>query len=104
MQTRVASPLLFLLFCAVPLAAQDVYLPSATVSAPVAIKTTRPQFPNDGNIRRVTGDVKLQVDVRPDGTVGTVALVKSMDAGFDEEAVKAARQWLFRPGLKDGRP
>ena len=44
----------------------------------------------------------------PDGTVGQVQVVKSLDAnhGLDNEAIAAAKQWLFRPGrLKsDGRP
>jgi TonB family protein len=53
---------------------------------------------------RVTGNVTLQVDVRPDGTVGTVALAKSLHPGLDEEAAKAVKQWQFVPGEKDGQP
>jgi TonB family protein len=38
--------------------------------------------------------------VLPDGSVGRVAVVKSLDGSFglDAEAVKAARQWRFTPG------
>ena len=40
----------------------------------------------------------------PDGTVGTVAMVKSLDAELDKSAVDAARQYRFTPGTKDGKP
>jgi len=38
------------------------------------------------------------------GTVGDVEIVKSLDPvfGLDQEAVKAAKQWLFRPGTRFG--
>lgn len=39
------------------------------------------------------------------GDVGDVEVTRSLDKeyGLDEEAVKAARQWKFEPGTKDGR-
>jgi TonB family protein len=42
----------------------------------------------------------------PDGTVGDVHVIRSLDPvfGLDQEAIKAARQWRFVPGLKDGQP
>ena len=45
--------------------------------------------------------------VQAEGTVGPdVKVVRSLDPklGLDQEAVKAARQWLFKPGMKDKRP
>jgi TonB family protein len=44
--------------------------------------------------------------VTVDGTVTDVRIVRSLDGrlGLDEEAVKAARQWRFRPGLLNGQP
>ena len=42
----------------------------------------------------------------PDGTVGDVRITRSLDPdfGLDEEAIKAARQWLFEPGTRFGAP
>jgi TonB family protein len=42
----------------------------------------------------------------PDGTVGRVAVVRSLDStfGLDQEAIKAAKQWRFRPGTRLGEP
>jgi TonB family protein len=42
----------------------------------------------------------------PDGTVGDVRITKSLDPvfGLDQEAIKAARQWRFKPGMRLGQP
>ena len=92
------------LLAVLPAAAQDVYLPSDQVTAPTATKTTKPAYTSEAMLRRIQGSVVLQVDVLPDGTVSTVALVKSLDPGLDEEAVKAVKQWRYSPGLKNGKP
>jgi TonB family protein len=42
-----------------------------------------------------------------DGKVGTVTVARSLDGGtfgLDQEAVKAAKQWTFKPGRKNGKP
>lgn len=48
----------------------------------------------------------MECVVGPDGTVGDVQVVKSLDKehGLDDEAVKAAKQWRFNPGRRDGKP
>ena len=104
MRIRFISAACLALFSTLPLAAQDAYLPSDTVSKPVVKKMVQPQYTSEAMKRRIVGEVTLQLDVRPDGTVGTVALVKSLFQDLDEEAVKAAKQWQFAPGEKDGKP
>jgi TonB family protein len=44
--------------------------------------------------------------VKPDGSVGDVKVVRSLDStfGLDHEAMKAARDWRFRPGMRQGEP
>jgi protein TonB len=48
----------------------------------------------------------LDTVVLADGTVGDVRVARSLDAvnGLDRQAVKAMKQWRFKPGLKDGKP
>jgi TonB family protein len=55
---------------------------------------------------KVQGSVWVQCIVQPDGTVTNATVVRSLDSrfGLDEEAVKAARQWRFRPGTRMGQP
>jgi len=50
--------------------------------------------------------VLLSAVVLEDGTVDDVAVIRSLDTkyGLDGQAVKAAKQWLFSPGMKDGKP
>jgi periplasmic protein TonB len=55
---------------------------------------------------RIQGIVVLECVVETDGTVGEVKVLKSLDAtyGLDDEAVKATRQWHFKPGMRKGKP
>ena len=53
----------------------------------------------------IEGEVVLDVVVKSDGAVGDVKVTQSLDAvyGLDQEAIKAMKQWQFKPGMKDGR-
>jgi protein TonB len=55
---------------------------------------------------QIEGLVELEGTVALDGTMQDVRVVKSLDSslGLDDEAVAAARQWLFRPGMRQGKP
>ena len=54
---------------------------------------------------KVQGSVWLECIVMPDGSVGDVKVTRSLDPifGLDQEAIKAAKQWRFRPGHAPGR-
>ena len=109
MRFRLAMAVCVSLFWALPAAAQDVYLPSDRVTTPKVVKTSKPIYTTEAMLRRLTVEggsvaVVLQVDVRPDGTVGTVALVKSLNPDLDRLATEQVRKWVFTPGEKDGTP
>jgi len=46
----------------------------------------------------------VEAVVREDGSVGRVRVVRSLDRtfGLDEEALKAVKNWRFRPGKRQG--
>jgi len=55
--------------------------------------------------RKVEGSVFLEVVVKADGTVDDkVRVTKSLDPDLDQQAIKAAKQWTFKPGTIDGKP
>jgi periplasmic protein TonB len=82
------------------------YRPGNGVTTPVVLREVKPQYTSDAMRAKVQGAVQLECVVRTDGTVGDVKVVRSLDPvfGLDLEAMKAARQWRFRPGMRQGEP
>ena len=83
-----------------------IYQPGNGVSVPVLIREVKPQYTSDAMRAKIQGTVVLECIVRPDGTVSDIQVQRSLDPtfGLDQEAVKAARQWRFRPGIRMGEP
>ena len=82
------------------------YEPGNGVTSPVPVRQVRPQYTNAAMTARLAGSVIVECVVMPDGSVTDVRIVRSIDPrhGLDEEAVRAARQWRFRPGTLNGEP
>lgn len=80
------------------------YQPGNGVSTPRLLKIVQPQYTADAMRAKVQGVVVLECIVMPDGTVGETRVKKSLPFGLDEEAIKAARQWRFSPGVRQGEP
>ena len=80
--------------------------PPSGVTLPRVVKDVRPFYTSDAREQRIEGKVLLDVVVRDDGSVGDVTVKQSLDAvyGLDDEAVKAAKQWQFKPAEKNGKP
>jgi TonB family protein len=72
----------------------------------VLIRSVKPQYTSQAKERSVQGAVTLNILVMPDGTVGDATVAKSLDRqyGLDDQAILAARYWLFQPAIVDGRP
>ena len=83
---------------------EGVVRPGGSVSSPEIIKEVRPDYTADAMRAQVQGVVEVEAVVQVDGTVGLVRVVRSLDKehGLDDQAVKAVKQWRFRPGKKDG--
>ena len=74
------------------------------VSAPEVTYEARPHYTAEAMDQKIQGSVEMEAVIESDGTVGEVKVVRSLDAefGLDEEAAKAVKKWLFKPGKKDG--
>ncbi len=83
-----------------------VYQPGNGVSLPRLLREVKPAYTSDAMRAKIQGTVLLQCVVKPDGFVGDVQVVRSLDStfGLDGEAIKAARQWRFAPGTRLGEP
>ena len=103
MRMRIAAASVLVVSLSLPLAAQDVYRVSEQVTQPKLVEMSRPQYGLWVG-KQLAGVVRLEIDVMPDGTVGTVALIKSSGSELDEVAVDAAKRIRFTPGAKDGKP
>ncbi|MDP1568818.1 MAG: energy transducer TonB [Vicinamibacterales bacterium] len=82
------------------------YRPGSGVTVPRLVRDVKPQYTADAMRAKVQGTVLLECVVMPDGSVGDVQVVRSLDAvfGLDQEAIRAARQWRFMPGTLKGDP
>jgi beta-N-acetylhexosaminidase len=76
------------------------------VVPPVVARERKPNYTRAAMEAKIAGSVQIECVVLADGSVGEVRVLQSLDPtyGLDEEAVKAAKQWRFKPGTKDGRP
>ncbi len=85
---------------------QDPVGPGPGITNPTLVREQKPKYTSDALRARIQGIVEVEAVVLPDGTVGDVRVWKSLDKtlGLDAEAVAAARLFLFRPALKDGKP
>ena len=53
---------------------------------------------------RVKGRVLLRAIVDHTGAVTDIRILKPLEPSLDEAAIKAAAQWRFRPGTRNGEP
>jgi periplasmic protein TonB len=82
------------------------YRPGSGIDLPELLFEKKPNYTADAMRAKIQGTVIVECIVLPDGTVGQVTVIKSLDPvfGLDQEAIKAAKQWRFKPGRKGGQP
>jgi protein TonB len=83
------------------------FRPGAGISNPVPLRTPRPTYTSEAMRAKIQGVVLLEAVVQEDGSVGDVRILRSLDRayGLDQEAIKAAQQWVFRPATdRQGKP
>ena len=75
------------------------------VVSPEVLSEVKPQYTSEAMRAKVQGIVEVEAVVMPDGTVGRVKIIKSLDDrfGLDQKAIEAVRNWRFRPGTRFGK-
>jgi TonB family protein len=82
------------------------YRPGNGVTTPELLQEVKPAYTAEAMRAKVQGSVYLECVVRQDGSTGDCKVVRSLDPtfGLDQEAIRAARQWRFKPGTRLGQP
>jgi TonB family protein len=79
--------------------------PGGDVQPPLLVSQVRPDYTAAALAARVQGMVGMEAVVMPDGSVGEVRVVRSLDPNFglDQQAIKAVKLWRFRPARRQGK-
>jgi len=80
----------------------EVFKVGGGVSAPAVLNKVDPEYTQEASDAKLSGAVLLSVVIGTDGIAHDINVVKHLGMGLDEKAVDAVRQWLFKPGMKDG--
>jgi len=73
---------------------------------PKIVRQVKPSYTPEGVRARISGIVLVECVVGVDGAPRDCRVSRSLDQqfGLDQEALKAAAQWRFEPGTRDGMP
>ncbi|MCX6622324.1 MAG: TonB family protein [Acidobacteria bacterium] len=74
------------------------------VSPPALLNKVEPVYSDEARAFKWQGVAVLYTEISSTGTPENIQVVRPLGLGLDEEAVRAVRQWVFRPGTKDGTP
>ena len=82
------------------------FRPGNGVNMPKVLAEVKPSYTAEAMRAKIQGVVMVEAVVMPDGGVGQVHVIRSLDPtfGLDQEAVKAVRKWRFAPGTRFGQP
>lgn len=76
---------------------------SSGVAEQLKIHDVQPEYPQAARISHVTGDVVLHTIIGRDGRIAELTVV-SGPLLLAESAIKAVKQWEYRPYLLNGKP
>ena len=82
------------------------YRPGNGVMMPRVLNEVKPSYTAEAMRAKIQGVVMVEAVVMPDGGVGQVQVIRSLDPtfGLDQEAIKAVKKWRFAPGTRFGQP
>lgn len=83
-----------------------VYRVGNGVTRPVEIRQGVPRYTADAMRARIQGSVIVECVVQIDGTCAAIRVLRPLQPSFglNDEAIRTAGQWRFRPGTRLGEP
>jgi TonB family protein len=84
----------------------DIYRPGSDVTLPIEIHKGTPQYTTEAMRARAQGAITVECVVQTTGVCANIRVKHSFNPtfGLEQEAIKAAAQWRFRPGTRRGEP
>ncbi len=67
------------------------------------ISRVNPEYPKDAFVKKIEGQVVLEILIDSTGRVSRVRILNSIPA-LDQAAVECVKKWVFAPALKRGHP
>jgi len=76
------------------------------LQSPVLAASVEPKYTSAAMLAKIQGTVDVDVVIGPDGRVARARVARSLDVvnGLDVNALAAAKEWTFSPGLEGGQP
>jgi protein TonB len=74
------------------------------VGKPVVLFAPDPEYSEEARRAKFSGNVEVYMWIDQHGNPSHVRVVRGVGMGLDEKAVEAARQYKFKPAMKDGKP
>ncbi|MFY0534604.1 energy transducer TonB [Nannocystis pusilla] len=71
---------------------------------PKPLELPQPQYTEAARAAGIEGKVRVQLEVRADGSVGAVTVLASLHPDLDDAAKVAARAARFEPATRCGKP
>jgi TonB family protein len=81
-----------------------IYHPGGGVSAPQLILAPDPEFSDEARRAKYQGVCVVALIVDAQGNPQHIRVVRPLGMGLDEKAVKAVRQYKFKPAMYHGHP
>jgi periplasmic protein TonB len=75
-----------------------IYRVGGSVTSPRVLTQVQPVYTPEGLSQRIQGSVVLELIVTREGQPSAIRILRSLDPGLDQEAIKAVQQWQFSPG------
>jgi periplasmic protein TonB len=74
------------------------------VSPPVPLNEVTPEFSEEARKAKFMGVVTVNIVVDQHGMPQNVRLVRGVGMGLDENAMKAVKEYRFKPAMENGKP
>ncbi|MBM3738497.1 MAG: M56 family metallopeptidase [Acidobacteria bacterium] len=99
-----AAAAMLAVIAAVPTAtAQKVYKIADGITPPKLLTKVEPAYTPEARKARISGTVVMSLEIHEDGKAHNFQITQPLDAGLDQQAIKAVQKWTFAPAKKDGQ-